>query len=267
MSPLIMLIAQLIAVILGPILLAWWLRRRYGAAWSSWGWGALAFVGSQAARLPLLIGSSLLLNPFLQGVDPGVIFWTNLVVLALTSGLFEEGARYIIMRGPARRVRRWNEAVMFGAGHGGIEAMLVVGLSVINAMVLLSLGDPFIEQLRAAVPQQAEIIAAQLATLRSLAWWMPLVALWERAMAIILHIGLSLLVMRAVRAGRRALLLTAMALHAGFNALALLALRYGGITASEIVITLLASVPLLIIARTRRDEAQRGAVVAPPLAG
>jgi uncharacterized membrane protein YhfC len=254
MQPIVLLIFQLIAVVAGPILLALWIRRRWGAPWSALGWGALAFVGSQAVRLPLLIGSSLILNPFFTDTDPNVLFWINLVILSLTSGLFEEGARYLMMRWPAKKVRRWKDGLMFGAGHGGIEAILLVGLGVINAIVLLSLGDTLVDQTRAVAPDQADALATQLAELRNLAWYMPLISLWERTMAIILHIALSITVIIAVRDRRLTLLLAAMALHAAFNAVALIALRYGGIVASEVAITIMAILPVWIILRTRRAD-------------
>jgi len=58
-----MLIVQLVVVLVGPLLLALWIRRRYGAAWSSLGWGALTFPLSQIVRLPLLLGAAALVNP------------------------------------------------------------------------------------------------------------------------------------------------------------------------------------------------------------
>ncbi len=256
MSPIALLIIQLIAVVVGPILLAIWIRRRWQARWSALGWGALAFVGSQAVRLPLLIGSSLILNPYFIDADPNVLFWFNLVILSLTAGLFEEGARYIVLRWPAKQVRRWNDGLMFGAGHGGIEAMLIVGLAAVNNIILLSLGDTLVDQTRAVAPEQAAAVAAQLAELRNLAWWLPLIAVWERAMAITLHIALSLLVMIAVRDRRRSLLFAAIALHAIVNAVVGIVMRYGGIIASEAVLTLMTLLPLWIILRARRADQQ-----------
>lgn len=255
MSPVVWLSAELLAVVVGPVLLAWWIRRRYAASWSALGWGALAFVAAQMVRLPLLIAVTMLLNPLLQRADPADGFWINFVLLSLTSGLFEEGARYLVLRGAARHVRRWNEAVMFGAGHGGIEAVLVVGLSVTGSLVLLIMGDQLIEQLRVNAPAQANALVAQLAQVRAIPPWSAALAVWERALAITLHIGLAILVMRAVRDRRPALLLLAIALHVAFNALALLALRYAGLLAAEALLTLLTAVPLWIILRTRAQEA------------
>lgn len=260
MQPMLLLIVQLLVVVIGPILLAIVIRRRWQARWSSLGWGALAFVGSQAIRLPLLIGSSLILNPYFADTDPAVLFWVNLTILSLTSGLFEEGARYIVMRWPAKQVRRWNEAVMFGAGHGGIEAILIVGLTAVNNIILLSLGDTLVAQTRALAPEQATAVAAQLATLRDMAWWLPLISIWERAMAITLHIALAILVMLAVRDRRLSLLLAAMALHAAFNAVAAIAMHYSGMLAAELAVTAFALIAIWLILRARRAE-QAGEIV------
>ncbi len=166
-SMLALLIVQLITVLVGPILLAVWIRHRYGAAWSSLGWGALTFPLSQAARLPLLLGTAALLNPLAQEWDAEVLFWSNFVILTLTSGLFEEGARYIVLRWWGKSVRNWREGLMYGAGHGGIEAILIVGGTAISNIVLLATADSVLAQLGQMAPEQAAAVSAQIDALRA----------------------------------------------------------------------------------------------------
>jgi len=241
---------QGITVIVGTIALGWWLRRRLAARWSTWAWGALAFVCSQLVRVPLLLAISVLTRPYFTGTDANVLFWINFVVLSLTSGLFEETARYIVLRWLAKDARRWDDGVMFGAGHGGIEAILIIGGSVITSIVLLTTGDALLAQLRASAPEQATTLAVQIDGLRNLQWWMPILSIWERVLAITFHIAASLLVLRAVRDRQIKWWGLAIAWHAAFNATALLASRYGGLIASEVALTVLSVVSVYIIVQT-----------------
>ena len=123
-----------IAGVVVLVLLLWVLgRRRVGFAWSSLGWGALAFPLSQLARLALTIPLNLLLSTVLS---PTTAVAATTAVMLATSGLFEESTRWIVMRYWAKRVRTWEEGVGFGLGHGGIEALLLLGIAAINNFIL-----------------------------------------------------------------------------------------------------------------------------------
>ena len=177
------------------------------------------------------------------------IFWINLLILSVTSGLFEETARYIVFRWLAKDARRWQDGVMFGAGHGGIEAILLVGGAAINGVVLLSTADTLLAQMEAVNPEQVDVLAAQIDLLRNIAWWQPLLTVWERVLAITFHIAASLWVLRAVREGKWQWWAFAALLHMAFNAVALIALQYGGAIVAEIVLTIFTLLPLWIIGR------------------
>lgn len=233
----ILLVLQAMTVIVGPILLGWWLRRRFDVPWQIWGWGALAFVGSQVVRIPLLVALTVLLPPDSLPFSEGQLFWLNLLILTLSAGFFEETARYIVLRW--RKAEAWEEGIMFGAGHGGIEAILLVGGATITNLVLLSLGETVLAQVEASNPEQVEPLVTQIEAIRHLTWWQPLLAIWERVLAITFHIVASLLVLRAVREEDRRWWFLAILLHIIFNATVLIAFRYGGAVVSEVALTVL----------------------------
>ena len=244
-------------VFFGVIAFAWWLRRRLGTRWGTWFWGAVSFGGSQVVRLPLLLLFTALLPQLGFNPAPAVAFWFNLVVLSLTSGLFEETARYLVLRYLDKSAREWRDAVMFGAGHGGSEAILIIVPSMINNIVLLGGGDALVEQTRAIAPQQATQLAAALEQLRAVAWWMPPLAVWERVAAIGFHIAASILVMQAVlKMAPRPLAWWGLAVlyHAAFNAAVLIGLRFGGFVISELVATMFLVISLYLIFRFRRQD-------------
>jgi uncharacterized membrane protein YhfC len=239
-SPLLF-VAQGFIVLLGVIVLAVVLHRRLPAMWRSWVWGALSFIASQAVRIPLLLA----LTAFLQltnlippDTDPNIIFAINFVVLTLTSGLFEEGARYLVLRFLAKETRGWNEAVMFGAGHGGIEAILLVALTAFsNAFVLMN-AESLLAQTQAAAPASADALAQQIDALRNVGIGLIGASLLERVFAIMLHIGLSVMVMQAVQGHGLKWLFLAMLIHAAANGAVLMAQRAFGVVGAEVAVAL-----------------------------
>lgn len=255
----ILLTTQTLMVVASALLLGWWLHRRLAARRSTWLWGAVAFVTSQAVRLLLLIGATFAARPYFGGINQATAFWINFTVLTITSGLFEETARYIVLRYGARDARRWRDGVMFGAGHGGIEAILIFGFGLVSALTLLLTGDALIAQLQATAPAQVPVLQAQIDAVRSIQPWTLLLGMWERVLAITLHIALSLLVLRAVRDRRWVWWLLAVIWHAAFNAFALLVARYAGIWQTEAGLTLAPALSVYVIVRTRPDAAPQTA--------
>ena len=61
----------------------------------------------------------------------------HLAFLAVTAALFEELGRFAVMKLFMRRNQRWLDGISFGLGHGGFEAIMLVG---INAVAVLIIG-------------------------------------------------------------------------------------------------------------------------------
>ncbi len=258
MSPLTLLNVQAAVVILGPLALGWWLRQRLAVSWRTWGWGALTFLASQLARLPFLYLLTVLVTPLVRiASDSPAVFWINLVVLSLTAGLFEESARWFVLQRFATTTRGWRAAVMFGAGHGGIEAMLLVGGFTIFNIVLLQLGDSLVAQTQNAVERSA--MMAQLDALYGLQWWDSALVVWERVAAVTFHVGAAVVVMQTVLTGRRVWWVVAVVGHVLFNAAVLAALRLGGPVWAEIVGTLFALAAVYMIVRFHWLDRRRAA--------
>jgi uncharacterized membrane protein YhfC len=247
---------QAVLVFGGVIALAIVLHRRLPAPWRAWVWGALAFVASQIARLPILIGLTVLSQAFGLNFGQEGNFWFNAVVLSFSAGLFEETARYLVLRFLAKDVRGWNNAVMFGAGHGGIEAILIVGGTALSNLFLLANADALLAQTRAVSPAQADALAAQIEALRGVGAGVIAASLIERVFAILLHIGLSVIVMRAVEGGGFKWVLAAMAVHGLANFAAVTTQRFGGIVAAEVIVGVFGLAMLAFTLRQRPQPVQ-----------
>jgi uncharacterized membrane protein YhfC len=253
MNALVWIVVLLLAVVSGVAVLAVLLRRKLPASWASWWWGGLAWIASQVLRMPLLIGLTALfsrIGPSPDAVDPAQVFWINLVILAGTSGPFEEIARYVVLKTAAKRTRDWREAVMFGAGHGGIEAVLLIGFAALQSIVLVLTADQVLTQLGALPVEQQALVRGQIDAARA-AGPETLIGALERAFAICLHVGLGVMVTRAVVHNKRAWLLIAIVVHIAANALTVIAQRFGGVWAAEATIAVIALAALVWVIRVR----------------
>ena len=112
--------------------LVWFLLRRQG-------YGKAYFLGAATFALFQLFTRI----PLLQYALPNASFYFRLsmdplwypLFLGATAALFEEGGRYIMMRCFLKR-RTYTDGLAFGMGHGGLEAMLLVGASVLAAWIV-----------------------------------------------------------------------------------------------------------------------------------
>ncbi|GGA91117.1 YhfC family glutamic-type intramembrane protease [Ornithinibacillus halotolerans] len=131
--------------------------------------GVLAFVISQLLfRLPLLdyLQSHSTTYSMLSIMNP-VLF---AIAIGLSAGIVEELARYIMMRFFMKQ-RSFQAGFLFGTGHGGIEAVWFVGISAIS------------------------MLFSPLATFYNIDF---LIGGTERFFALMLHIGLSIIVLHGV---------------------------------------------------------------------
>jgi uncharacterized membrane protein YhfC len=219
----------------GPVLLAFLWRRRTGAPLSAFGAGALVFFIAQVVlRLPWQVPLARRVQAHPEWVFP------FLIVSAFTAALFEETGRWAGYRYLLReRTRR--TGVMLGLGHGGLEAILLVGfplLGLLVAWVLASRGmiapGPTLE----AVHRQTS----------SLGFWSVQLAALERGSGMASHVGLSLIVLQVWMRGGLRWLFLAMMLHFAVNAVGVTLLHRLHVHAllAELVVAALATGVLLL---------------------
>lgn len=199
-----------------PVLLANALRRRFTPPWYLFCVGILTFIGSQAVHLPLNdLLADLGVLPRSGGISSARL-WQMSVVLGLSAGLCEELARAIGYALLKRR-RTLYDGVMLGLGHGGFEAMVIGGvLTAAGVSALLPLAGKDLSQL--GLPrEQIAALETQLQMLTTSPWsaFLPLV---ERLLAMIFHIVLSLLILKAFVNRNPGFVALAIIYHAGVDA-------------------------------------------------
>lgn len=141
--------------------------------------------------------------------------WLSALYGGFMAALFEETGRYIFMRLTMLKDREPQNALMYGAGHGGVEAMLTAGAVYVNNLyycLMLNAGQA--EQALASADAAARPALEQaFAAFSTTAPYIFLIAGVERVMAITLHIALSVLIYTAIRRRRFRFALLAFALH------------------------------------------------------
>ena len=198
-----------------PILLAWWLVRKYNVRWKT------ILVGAGVFIVFALVLESLVHQVVLKGPSGSAILgniWYYALYGGCMAALFEETGRFIAMKWmlgdqPSGAMG----GIGYGVGHGGAEMLLLFGVTMISNLVLSAMiNSGQADTLLASAPAQAqEQVQAQFASLEAMGAGTILLGLWERISALILQISLSLIVWTAVRRGGKWmwLLLAAFLIH------------------------------------------------------
>lgn len=237
----VILAAVALMTLLVPLGVMLFLRRR-GGAWTAFLTGAGTFV------LFALVLEPILHNLVLRS-PAGAVIQANILLYGLygglAAGLFEETGRFLAFRFVLKDRPARITALSYGIGHGGVEALLLVGLTMVSN---LTLGLSYASG--APLPQEAAAAAETLlATPASLFLWSGL----ERLSAMGLHLSLSVLVFAAVRTGKRWLFPAAIATHAAVNFAAVVANTHLPVAATEAIVLLLTVLAALWAARVYQN--------------
>lgn len=236
-----------------PLLLGIAIQRRFGAGWGLFALGATAFVGSQVVHIPLNVALARLVPGLLTGPAEGGRLLMRAAILGLTAGLCEETARYLVFRRLPEGQRTWANALMVGAGHGGVESILLGVLAGIGFVQLAMLRGMDLEPL-GLPPNQLATLKAQLAAYWSTPWYLTLVGAGERVLAMTLHLAWSVVVLQAVNRRNPLWLLAAIAGHTLVDGTAVYGVARWGIPATEMVIAAFAVAGLAVVFPLRGRE-------------
>ena len=266
--------AAALLMIAMPLALGAYLVRRFRTGWGLFLIGAVTFIGSQIFHIPF---NSYVLNPVLASIGfggdtgPGLTLAVAALLLGLSAGVFEEGARWLVYRFWIRKARTWPQGVVYGSGHGGAEAFIAGLLAIATLVQLVSLQG---QDLAAVVPaEQLAAAQAQVEAYWALPGWTFFLAAVERASSLAIQITLAVMVLQSfVRPRGWLWLLAAIGWHALVDAIAV----YLGITTgvyagsisgtiiTEIAIALMAAVSLFVLFQLRPKATPDAAPPSPP---
>lgn len=238
----IFIVMNMILGIMIPVGLLVYFRKKYQASVKSF------FVGC-AVMLIFALVLEQIVHAVVLGSDIGTTIRNNIWFYALYGGLmagiFEETGRFLAMRYVLKNEHsNAHNALMYGAGHGGFEAMVILTLGMINMEQTQVLLAPLDESSKGVLQEAFN-------TLITTPSWHFVLSPVERIAAITAQIALSVIVWFAAseKKSRIQLLLLAIVLHAILDAASVLAAKSGmPIIGVEIMIYILA-IAFVVLAR------------------
>lgn len=204
LSMICIILTLIVSLILPPVFLAVYaLRHKKQGIWSAWLLGALGFfVPQMLIRMPVLnvLGAN---SDFLAFTQAHPVLYS--LGLAFTAGLFELAGR-VAAAMLLRKNLTYRRSLAAGLGHGGIEAMVIVGMAYITNLFFLYLiqsggFDGFVAQTAASGADVSylktipDIFAATPPA-------MYLLAGYERLLTMTCHAAMSMIVCYAVHRKR-----------------------------------------------------------------
>lgn len=190
-SEIIMMGITALVTVLLPFIFILVLRFKFKTRWLPILIGTLVFVVFALVLEQIL--HMIVLNP---GVDGSVPLrdhspWLFVLYGVLAAGIFEETGRLLAFLITKKWYKDIDSAISYGIGHGGIEAILVVGLAMVNSIIIAFMVNSGSSLLNDIPIPTEELVNSQ-------AWYMYLLAIFERIIAMSLHIALSVIVFCAV---------------------------------------------------------------------
>lgn len=246
-----MFFSAFIALIL-PIILLVVIRKKAKAKISSF------FIGSITFVLFALILESIM-HSFVLGKTGDAItgnIWAYALYGGVAASLFEETGRFVAMKFCMRKSLTRENALMYGAGHGGIEAILLVGITYISNIIMSFLANTGVLETSLSLVDSTNYqqTLSQISALWTTDSSLFFLAGIERLSAITLHIALSVFVYKTVKTGNVKYLLVAYFLHFIVDAGTLLLINAIAVIWMEIILLVVVAFIAYLAYRVYKDE-------------
>lgn len=172
---------------------------------------------------------------------------------AFAAGIFEEVGKFIGMKYWMKNKTQWKDGIAYGIGHGGIESILVGGLSFVQSIIFANLINTGMLERTLSSKIPLATLAQLKNTLVNTPYYMFAISPIERIMAVALQIGLSLIVLYGIKNKKYIYLLWAILLHALFDLLPGLyqALKFN-VWIAEGVIFIFAAISVFYIQKSKK---------------
>ncbi|MCH5204319.1 MAG: YhfC family intramembrane metalloprotease [Oscillospiraceae bacterium] len=181
-------------------------------------WFPSALIGAATFLVFSLILESLLHLVMLPIIGDNTVFYV--IYGALAAGVFEETGRFVAYKLLMKKHYTTKNSILMGLGHGGFEAAAIVGVTMISylamGLMINSMGlDEVLRQTSSSDPATAELVAAQLETIAGFGFINAVLNIFERLIAMAVHVCFSVWVYKAVTVkGKLWLYPAAIATHA-----------------------------------------------------
>lgn len=252
-----MAVSLLISVGL-PVVLTIWVMKKYKPGFWPVASGMIVFFVLQVLiRIPLM--------QVFEASEAGKVFIENNIILyvviaALTAGIFEEFGRYFAFKVMLKNKRGFGHGLAYGIGHGGIEAIVLIGLAYVSNIVISIM---FNSGGLSALGEQAAILQPSINAILATPSTDFLIGGIERVFAICFHIAMSILVLYGVRKRNIAYTLFAVLLHGLVDFGVVIIAGNFGIVWGEVFMFVVAAVSVVYIVLMKRVFEKQDASLQP----
>lgn len=198
-ASMIAIIITLFITLIAPVIvwIIYGVKNKGKGVWKALALGAAGFVLLQMIiRMPILNIVSLIPG---FGTFVAEYYVVYCLILAITAALFEVVARFGVAKILQKKIN-YEQGVAAGLGHGGIEAILIVGMTYINNLlyaIMINIGSfqgMIQDALRTSGPEVAEQLIMVMDSLVEAPSYLFYLAGYERVLTVIFHTAMSLLV-------------------------------------------------------------------------
>ncbi len=247
-------ISLLIAIGL-PVGLTIWVMKKYKPGFWAVASGMIVFFVLQVCiRLPIM--------QVFAATEAGQDFINNnmllyIIIASFSAGIFEEFGRYFAFKVMLKRKHEFRHGLAYGIGHGGIEAVFLVGIAyVTNIVFSIVINTGALSSLEGMLGDALQ------PTISALTDTAPVTFLYggiERIFAMCLHIALSIMVLHGVRERNIGYTFLAIFIHGAANFGAVMIAQNVGALASEAFLFGVAVLSIIyVLAMKRLFEKQDG---------
>lgn len=199
-ASMIAIIITLFITLIAPVIvwIIYGVKNKGKGVWKALALGAAGFVLLQMIiRMPILNIVSLIPG---FGTFVAEYYVVYCLILAMTAALFEVVARFGVAKILQKKIN-YEQGVAAGLGHGGIEAILIVGMTYINNLlyaIMINSGT-FAQTIEAVAATdttgtaEAQLLAIQASLIEAPSYLFYLAG-YERVLTVIFHTAMSLLV-------------------------------------------------------------------------
>jgi uncharacterized membrane protein YhfC len=186
--------------------------------------------------------------------------WIYMLYAGFAAGIFEETARLLGFRFLVRvsENESIDTGISYGLGHGGIESIIIVGLSNIsNIAAAFMHNSGVLDSVRSTLSgAEQELLDQQIRALATTPPYEFLVSGFERMVALVLQVSMSLFVLKAVSQKKWHYFVFSILIHAGVD---IIAVHYGlqvitDLFAVEIILAVIAILVAVVAFRSYRGR-------------
>lgn len=174
-----------------PLLIGFFIIRRYNTGWRLFVVGALAYLVYM-----------IILTPLFQGIAATDFYTTQIetlppllvtLVLGLASAVLEIAARIGSLYYLRRTISQWWQGLTVAAGHAGVESIIMGMQTLINLIAAVSITNSGMEALK-LTQEEATQLSSDIASFWALPWYIPLEAALQRLALLALSLVAGMLV-------------------------------------------------------------------------